>query len=114
VNSLRAGRREDLAMHPTVKPVEMVADAILDCSDRRGIILDCFAGSGTTIIAAERTGRRAYTMELDPKYVDVAIRRWEKLTGEQAVHVESGRSFHEMVERRTHESSANLADKQSD
>lgn len=67
-------------MHPTVKPVALVADAIKDCSRRGGIVLDAFAGSGTTLIAAERTGRRAYVLELDPKYVDVAIRRWERTT----------------------------------
>ena len=69
-------------MHPTVKPVRLVADAILDCSKRGGLILDGFAGSGTTIMAAEQTGRLAYAIELDPHYVDVAIRRWEKLSGE--------------------------------
>ena len=61
-------------MHPTVKPVALVADAILDCSKRGGIVLDCFGGSGTTLIAAEKTGRRGYVMELDPAYVDVTIR----------------------------------------
>ena len=62
-------------MHPTVKPVALIADAIKDCSKRRGIVLDPFVGAGTTIIAAEKTGRRAYAMELDPRYVDTAIRR---------------------------------------
>ena len=93
VNSLREGRLEDLAMHPTVKPVALVADAILDCSKRGGIVLDCFGGSGTTLIAAEKTGRRGCIMELDPAYVDVTIRRFQKLTGEQAIHAETLRTF---------------------
>ncbi len=90
-------------MHPTVKPVALVVDAIKDCSKRRGIILDPFVGSGTTIIAAEKTGRRAYAMELDPKYVQTAIRRWEAFTGEDAVHVASGLVFHELQEMRARE-----------
>jgi DNA modification methylase len=85
VNSLKAERAEELAMHPTVKPVAMVADAIRDCSKRNGIILDAFCGSGTTIIAAEQTRRISCGIELDPRYVDVAIRRWQKLTGKQAM-----------------------------
>lgn len=84
VNSMGANRAEELAMHPTVKPVAMVADAIRDCSKRDGIILDAFSGSGTTIIAAEQTKRRCHAIELDPRYVDVAIRRWQKVTGEIA------------------------------
>ncbi len=64
-------------MHPTVKPVALVADAIKDCSRRNGLVLDPFAGSGTVLIAAERTGRRARALEIDPHYVDVAVRRWE-------------------------------------
>jgi DNA modification methylase len=68
-------------MHPTVKPVALVADAIRDVSKRKGIVLDPFCGSGTTIIAAEKTGRRARAVELEPKYVDVAVCRWERYTG---------------------------------
>jgi len=93
VNSLKAERDEELAMHPTVKPVAMVADAIRDCSKRKGIILDAFCGSGTTIIAAEQTGRIGCGIELDPRYVDVAIRRWQKLTGGQALLVGSDLKF---------------------
>ena len=96
VNALSAGRMDELAMHPTVKPVALVADAIRDCSKRGGIVLDCFAGSGTTLIAAERTGRRARVLEMEPKYVDVAIERFEQLTGEQATHAESGLTFSQM------------------
>jgi DNA modification methylase len=100
VNSWREGRRDELAMHPTVKPVALVADAILDCSKRGGIVLDCFGGSGTTLVAAEKTGRRGYLMELDPVYVDVTIRRFEQLTGEKAIHADTQLTFDETEERR--------------
>jgi len=103
VNTLRKGRLEELAMAPTVKPVALVADAILDCSKRGGIVLDCFGGSGTTIIAAEKTGRRACVMELDPLYVDVAIKRFEQFTGRKAIHSETGLSFGEMQHQRADE-----------
>jgi len=93
VNSLHPARRGDLALHPTVKPVALVADAIRDCSMRNGIVLDPFGGSGTTILAAERTGRIARVIEIDPKYVDVAIRRWEEKTGKKARNVATGASF---------------------
>jgi len=105
VNTFREGRMEDLAMHPTVKPVALVADAILDCSKRGGLVLDCFGGSGTTLIAAERTGRRGYLIELDPIYVDVTIERFERLTGIEAVHAESGRTFAEIRAARAPETS---------
>jgi DNA modification methylase len=82
-----------LALHPTVKPVAMVADAILDCSARRDIVLDAFLGSGTTLIAAERTGRRCCGLELDPAYCDVIVRRWQARTGGSARHAASGSSF---------------------
>jgi hypothetical protein len=85
------------ALHPTVKPVAMVADAILDCSARGDIVLDGFVGSGTTVIAAERTGRRCCGLELDPLYVDTIIRRWQKLTGGSARHAASGRSFDDLA-----------------
>jgi DNA modification methylase len=86
-----------LALHPTVKPVAMVADAILDCSARGDIVLDTFLGSGTTLVAAERTGRRCHGMELDPAYVDTSVRRWQKLTGGSARHAASGRSFDDLA-----------------
>ncbi len=86
-----------LALHPTVKPVAMVADAILDCTERGDIVLDAFLGSGTTVIAAERTGRRCYGLELDPAYVDTAIRRWQALTGGSARHAASGRLFDDLA-----------------
>ncbi len=88
-----AERESELAMHPTVKPVAMIADAIRDCSRKGGIILDCFGGSGTTLIAAEQTGRRARLIELDPLYVDVIIRRFEAATGGKAVLAQDGRTF---------------------
>ena len=93
VNSLKAEREEELAMHPTVKPVAMVADAIRDCSRRGGIVLDAFSGSGTTIMAAEQTGRRGRAIELDPRYVDVAIRRWQTATGGRAILAGSETTF---------------------
>ncbi len=86
-----------LALHPTVKPVAMVADAILDCTARGDIVLDTFCGSGTTLIAAERTGRRGFALELDALYVDTAIRRWQILTGESARHAVSGRNFDDLA-----------------
>jgi DNA modification methylase len=86
-----------LALRPTVKPVAMIADAILDCSARGDIVLDAFLGSGTTVIAAERTGRRCYGMELDAGYVDTIIRRWQALTGGSARDALSGRSFDDLA-----------------
>jgi DNA modification methylase len=100
-NSLREGRRAELAMHPTVKPVAMVADAILDCSKRGGVVLDCFGGSGTTLIAAEKTGRHARLMELDPAYVDLIIRRFKKLTGLEAAHGANGHPFSDIERERS-------------
>jgi DNA modification methylase len=97
---MRPGRMDELAMHPTVKPVAMVADPIKDCSHRKGIILDPFLGSGTTVIAAERTGRRAYGIEIDPAYVDVAIRRWQTYTGKPATLLSTGQAFEEVEEQR--------------
>jgi DNA modification methylase len=99
-NVVTTERMEALAMHPTVKPMRLVADAMLDCSKRGGLILDGFAGSGTTIIAAEQTGRIAGALELDPHYVDVAVLRWEKLTGEPVRHEETGLTFAEMTRLR--------------
>ncbi len=100
VNSFaRCGEEGNLlALHPTVKPVAMVADAMLDCTARGDIVLDGFLGSGTTVIAAERTGRRCYGLELDPAYVDTAIRRWQVLTGGTARHAVSGRSFDDLAD----------------
>ncbi len=100
VNSLRKGRRDDLAMHPTVKPVALVADAIRDASNNGGLVLDCFGGSGTTLIAAEKVGRCGYLMELDPAYVDVTLTRYQKVCGQEAVLEETGQSFAEVARAR--------------
>ena len=100
VNSLHPARRGELDLHPTVKPVALVADLIRDCSRRNGVILDPFGGSGTTILAAERTGRIARVIELDPLYVDLTIRRWEEITGIAARHAQSGLTFAETADKR--------------
>jgi DNA modification methylase len=99
VNSFRSERMDELQMHPTVKPVALVADALTDCSRQRDIVLDPFCGSGTILIAAERTGRKARALEIDPVYVDVAIRRWEALTGKFAT-IAAGDTFEEVAEQR--------------
>ena len=98
-NSFARGGEEGnlLALHPTVKPVAMVADAILDASARGDIVLDAFLSSGTTLIAAERTGRRCYGLELDPGYVDTIVRRWQKLSGGSALNAISGRNFDDLA-----------------
>ena len=99
VNSFRAGRLDELKSHPTVKPVALVADAIKDCSRRGDIVLDTFCGSGTTILAAERVGRRAYTLELEPRYVDVAIKRWQAFSRKDAIHAKTGLTFDELASK---------------
>jgi DNA modification methylase len=99
VNTFKAGRMDELTAHPTVKPLPLVMDAIKDCSKRKGIILDPFSGSGTTILAAQKTGRIARALELDPHYVDVAISRWQTLTGQAAVHLATGSTFAELATR---------------
>jgi DNA modification methylase len=95
VNTLSKSGREGnlLALHPTVKPVAMIADAILDCSARGDIVLDNFSGVGSTLLAAEKVGRVCYAIEIDPLYVDTAVRRWEKQTGERAVCAATGECF---------------------
>jgi DNA modification methylase len=99
VNTFRRGRMEELSVHPTIKPLALVVDALKDCSRRRGIVLDPFLGSGTTLLAAEKTGRIGRGIELDPHYVDAAIRRWQALTGQDAVHVASGDTFDQRAAR---------------
>ena len=94
IQTMRHGEEGDLlAMHPTVKPVQMIADAILDCSKPLDIILDPFLGSGTTLLACTRVGRRCYGMELAPAYVDTAILRWQQLTGQDAMDADTGETF---------------------
>ncbi len=97
VNSWHPARRGELELHPTVKPIALISDLIRDCSRRNGIILDPFGGSGTTILAAERTGRIGRVIELDPLYVDTSIRRWEKITGAPARHSTTKLSFNELT-----------------
>jgi DNA modification methylase len=86
---------DDLRSHPTAKPVALVADAIKDCTRRGDVVLDTFSGSGTTIMAAERVGRHARALEIEPQFVDLAIRRWQAFTGKDALHAESGLNFDE-------------------
>ena len=81
VNSLAGSWREDLSLHPTVKPTALVADAIQDVTRRGELVLDTFLGSGTTLIASERCGRRFRGIDIDPAYVDVALDRWVAMTG---------------------------------
>ncbi|WP_428334224.1 site-specific DNA-methyltransferase [Novosphingobium sp.] len=95
-NSFGATRTDDLAMHPTVKPVAMVADAILDCSDRGDIVLDAFAGSGTTLVAAHKTKRRGYGIEIDPAYCDTIVTRMRTLFKLEARLAGDGRTFDEV------------------
>jgi DNA modification methylase len=96
----RRGHTRGLDLHPTVKPIAMVSDAILDVTQRGDIVLDPFCGSGTTILAAERTGRRGYAIELDPGHVDTVIARWERMTKQTAVHA-NGKTFEEIRADRT-------------
>lgn len=92
-NTFRKGRMEDLAAHPTVKPIQMVADAIMDCSKRGGLVVDGFAGSGTTLLAAHRSGRVGAGIEIDPHYADLILRRLQEETGEPAIHADTFESF---------------------
>ncbi len=96
ISSVGANRDSDLAMHPTVKPVALVADAIRDCSKRGDIVLDQFGGSGTTLIAAEKVGRLGRLIEYDPLYCDTIIRRWQMVTGKKAKHALSGEWFEDV------------------
>ena len=95
VNSLSKNSEEgDLSeLHPTIKPLELIADAILDCTARGDVVLDPFLGSGTTVVAAERAGRLCYAMELEPVYIDTAVRRWQRFTGLTAAHEGTGQTF---------------------
>lgn len=95
-NTFRRGRDEELALHPTPKTVGLIADLIRDASKIGDLVLDCFVGSGTIFIAAEKTRRRAAGIEIDPVYCDVAIQRWEQLTGQTAIHAASGLSMSEL------------------
>ena len=103
ISSISATRAEELAMHPTVKPVALVADAIKDCSKRGEIVLDGFGGSGSTLIAAEKTGRLARLIEYEPGYCDVIIQRWQQMTGKQATLAGDGATFEAVEEARAAE-----------
>lgn len=101
ISSISSTRDDELEMHPTVKPVALVADAIRDCSKRGDIILDAFGGSGSTLIAAEKTGRAARLIEFDEAYCDTIIRRWQNFTGKKATRAIDNLTFEEAQERRT-------------
>jgi DNA modification methylase len=105
VNSFGAGRDAALAMHPTPKPIALVADAMRDCTSKGDIVLDPFLGSGTTLMAAEKIGRRARGLEYEPTYVDVAIRRWQAYTRGDATLEDDGRTFNEVEDERRSEAS---------
>ena len=98
-NSFGADRDESLAMHPTVKPVQMLADAILDVTRRGEIVLDGFLGSGSTLMACKQTGRICHGVEIDPTYIQVIITRWEKATGKTAIRESDGLTFQEALEQ---------------
>jgi DNA modification methylase len=106
-NIVGKNRDAELAMHPTVKPSALVADAILDCSRRGGIILDVFTGSGTTLIAAEKTKRRGLGLEIDPYYTDTIIRRFDQIYGLKATHEESKLDFATLCIQRSPEEKGN-------
>lgn len=108
ISSLGAGRNDTLAMHPTVKPVTLVADAIKDCSRRSEIVLDLFAGSGSTLIAAATCGRRGYLLEYDPLYCDTIVRRWEQYSGKLARLEGNDLTLEEVAEERLASASAEL------
>jgi DNA modification methylase len=99
VNGFGNGR-SDLELHPTVKPVALIDDAIRDCSRRKGIVLDPFCGSGTTLVASERTGRCGFAIELDPLYCDVSLRRLRSVCGLQAVLQATGQKFEDVAAER--------------
>lgn len=103
VNGFGAKKAKAREMHPTVKPMAMVRDAILDCSDRGDLVLDLFSGSGTTLIAAEQSRRRGRATELNPRYVDVGVLRWQDYTGQEARLASTGQSFREVREARLQE-----------
>lgn len=100
VSSFGADRDEALAIHPTVKPIQLIADAILDASHRGDIVLDGFLGSGTTILAAEQSGRRGFGLEIDPQYVDVTLKRWMALTGDIPILESTVETYQQVAKKR--------------
>ena len=105
-SSLGSDARDGLAVHPTVKPRAMLEDALLDVTNRGDIVIDCFAGSGSTLLAAEAVGRRCRAIEIDGPYCDVVIRRWREMTGREAVLEATGESYDETARRRAGEGAA--------
>ena len=101
MNSFGSGRDQDLALHPTVKPVAMIADAIKDVSKRGDIVLDLFGGSGSTLIAAHKTGRRGFLCELDPLYCDLIVRRWQEYAKDDAILIATATRFDDVADQRT-------------
>jgi DNA modification methylase len=99
VDAFRGGELEKLKSHSSGKPVALIVDAMRDCTHRGDIVLDPFGGCGTTLLAAERLGRRAYTLELAPRFADLAIKRWQAFSHKEAVHAESGLTFDEVSKR---------------
>ncbi|MBF9196957.1 DNA methyltransferase [Microvirga terrestris] len=91
----------DLAVHPTVKPSALVADAFKDVTCRNEWVIDTFVGSGTSILAVETIGRRAAALEIEPKYAQIAIRRWEHFTGRDAIHCETGLTLNDLIKQRS-------------
>lgn len=106
VNTFRDGRMEELTAHPTAKPVALVRDAILDVSKHCEIVLDPFLGGGATLIAAEQSGREAYGMDIDPAYIDVALRRWRMETGQEPIRSSDKRTLASLEEEQNAEVTA--------
>ena len=114
VNTFGRDRLQSLSAHPTVKPIRLVADAILDCTSRGDVILDQFVGSGTTILAAEKVARVGFGLEFEPRYVDVAIQRWQEMTKLEAILETDGRTFAELgAARRESKTGAKAQGRQS-
>ena len=109
ISSIGSNRADELAMHPTVKPVALVADAIRDCSQRGNIVLDAFGGSGSTLIAAEKTGRSARLIEYEPGCCDVIVQRWQKLTGKRATLAATAKAFEDVADDRVRPAMAEAA-----
>jgi DNA modification methylase len=112
VNSFGASRMQDLADHPTVKPLALVADAIRDVTRQGDVVLDAFMGSGTTLLAAERTGRAGYGTEIEPRYIDVAIQRWQEMTNVKATLDGDGRTWSEVAAERRNTANEAVASEQ--
>jgi DNA modification methylase len=91
--------KELLKLHPTVKPVELIWDAILDSTQSGDIVLDSFLGSGSTLIACEKSKRKCFGIELEPLYIDTTIRRWEDMTGKNAVR-QDGKTYLELLAKK--------------